>query len=358
MGMPCNWNQTNMGACNPYSNLSYSTYYNPYLMYYNQMYQPGAQAALAWRAQFMFDPGFRINSGLYYPTSSPYSNVYVAQYPSYTPTSCACYTTPCDCEAVISRSTVCYSGKLNRRNMKRIAKGKLPRGRGVVVVQKEHCDPTHNSGASKPSSNSGSGSPSEKPATSSNQTPPSNQQAPSDNIFRPNLQSDDAEQLYIRLALKEEREQADGKDRPFPIKKTGANYWCSKGSKNDFTCEINFNLDQGLLLPQQSSASGPGAAELPVGNITNDYSGAAVSILRSRPDLANIRIRDGQIESQIERAFQKLNGSGKDANSNDQIADLGYFRISKIPHGSGYIYEIELRVKTETGEAIKVSDWI
>jgi hypothetical protein len=332
-------------------------------MYYNQYYQPGAQAALSWRSQFMFNPGFRINSGLYYPTS-PYSNVYVAQYPSYTPTSCACYTTPCDCESVISQlnQTGRYSRRIDRLN-RRIERRNNRIERRIERLT-GRLSPTYHADGCHSSSSSDCRTvvvhrhvqvDPETPTSSSsqNQNTPANAPSPDANSFRPNLKSEDAEQLYIRLARKEERQTVGGKEKPFPITKTGANYWCSKGSKNDFTCEIEINLDEGLLATQQSAASGPGAAELPVGNITNEYAGTAVSILRDSPELATIKIRDGKIES----AFQKLNGSGKDANSNDQIADLEFFRISKIQNGSGYIYEIELRVKTETGEAIKVSLW-
>jgi hypothetical protein len=344
-GMPCNWNQTNMGACNPYSSMSYSSYYNPYLMYYNQMYQPGAQAALAWRAQLMFNPGFRINSGLYYP-DSPYSNVYVAQYPSYTPTSCACAMAPCDCESILSQ--LHHSGRYSRRiermnNRIERRNGRILRrigrlsGRLSPTYHADGCYPSSLSNCSKvvvqevvvPDPSTGS--------RAQNQNSNTDQK-----FFAMEIRGEDAKQLYIRLAMSPES-IGDG-----ATKLTGKHYWCSKDKKENYICQLDFDLDSGTLKEQYSRESNAGEPALSNPNAANGYQGLEVTIKRETPGLAILTLPSRLIQN----AFDKLNDAdGKDKNTDDLIVDLDLFRIIKTETSSGPTYAIEVRVNTATGKA-------
>jgi hypothetical protein len=62
-------------------------------------------------------------------------------------------------------------------------------------------------------------------------------------------------------------------------------------------------------------------------------------------------------DSRIESAFKKLNGGSKDKSADANIVDLDDLQIRKVQDGTNWIYEIELRAKTETGEMIPRALW-
>ena len=370
-GMPCNWNQSSMQACNPFTNMSYSTYYNPYLMY-NPYAMSNYQPALDWRAQLMFNPSFRMNS-LYYPVSD-YSNVYVNQYPTYTPTRCACYTAPCDCDGVISRvyqsdRSSRRINRINRRIERRNARieRRIERlnSRLSPTYHADDCYPSsshsctvvthHHHTTTTTTSSSGSSSGDAANSGSSSNSSSTGAQPAAASKLSFSLKTEDSEQLYIRLARKEERHTVGGKENAYPITKTGTHYYCVKSDdkNNPFFCQIEIDLDEGKVLQQHSASSGPGTADLQISNITTDYVGPALAIKRENPETAVLVLRDSRIES----AFKKLNGGSKDKNADANIVDLDDLQIRKVQDGTNWIYEIELRAKTETGEMIPRALW-
>jgi len=228
-----------------YTGVGVNPYFTQNAFTYNSL---SAQMRVQFNTQAanMFSCAARATPNYFYFQQSQMNNCAVRRAPTYTPSSCACYQAPCNCEQVVAQvQTQC----------------------GVAYMSDHNGHPTVSSSGSSGGCSSGCGGGSTSGSTDS---------GINENIktLPISIKNADAKALYIRLA----KEEVDTKNSTKTKIRTGMNYKCMMDNKgkndSDYACDIDLSPNDGTVY-QMYPLGNPGVAAIVNPAI---YNGTNVSI--------------------------------------------------------------------------------
>ena len=325
------YNNYNYGyGYNQYSPLNQSpnTYYNPYIMNYSNYCQANSAARYQMYLQSQMMWSVQMNPGVFFQLNTPNTCMY-RRFPTYTPSRCACFRAPCDCEMVLSRWETRYRVRSVHVSTS------YDRGSSSSSSSDTH---QHHSTSYDDNSNDGGNEKFSKTNESLNHF-----------IAKPRMNNDDSRELYNRL---EKTAEKDG-DNLF---KTGLNYSCYKTKKDQYGCDFEIDMVTGAVQQYHSKTATTGASELNHGIATVDVKSDNLTILTSNPHVAIVTLKDDAY-LKLDQAFTKIRQANPNENVDADIANGETVKIRKITDGKGTRYEMEIRFANQEGKAIPVKDW-